>query len=182
MQPCRSDSYPYISCSFSLSFVVRRRVRLCVSRHTKSLRLPSGLNAAAHFRRSFRSGPQPPAFTPGCFNITGWRVIQVFGLEHEDPAQLLLRLGIWAIGDRHFDILPLQGGGVLRALERFPNHQSNLSLEARRRMQNTHPSWHSARFRTWFPIFSNPCIQGRCISQVSPVWMVQQFVDCSLCL
>src|SRR5215831_18262974 len=109
-------------------------------------------------------------------------VIQVFGLEHEDPAQLLLRLGIWAIGDRHFDILPLQGGGVLSALERFPNHQSNLSLEARRRRQNTHPSWHSARFRTWFPIFSNPCIQSRCISQVPPVWMVQQFVDCSLCL
>src|SRR5262245_15017729 len=96
-------------------------------------------------------------------------VIQVFGLEHEDPAQLLLRLGIWAIGDRHFDILPLQGGGVLSALERFPNHQSNLSLEARRRRQNTHPSWHSARFRIWFPIFSNPCIQGRCISQVPPV-------------
>ena len=85
-------------------------------------------------------------------------VIQVFGLEHEDPAQLLLRLGIWAIGDRLFDILPLQGGGVLSALERFPNHQSNLSLEARRRRQNTHPSWHFARFRTWFPIFSNLCI------------------------
>jgi hypothetical protein len=47
-------------------------------------------------------------------------VVQVLGFEHEDPAQLLLRLGIRAIGDGHLAVLPAKRGGVPIALERFP--------------------------------------------------------------
>jgi hypothetical protein len=50
-------------------------------------------------------------------------MVEVPGFEHEDPAQLLFRLGIRAIGDGHLAVLPSQGGGVLRALERFPTNK-----------------------------------------------------------
>src|SRR5215475_11922794 len=46
-------------------------------------------------------------------------MVQVLGFKQEDPAQLLFRLGIRAIGDGHLAILPSQGGGVSSALERF---------------------------------------------------------------
>src|SRR5262245_25455539 len=50
-------------------------------------------------------------------------VVKVFGLEHEDPAQLLFGLGIGAIGDGHLAVFPSQRGSVPSALERFPTNK-----------------------------------------------------------
>jgi hypothetical protein len=47
-------------------------------------------------------------------------VVQVRGFE---PAQLLFRLGIGAIGDCHVAVLPSQGGGFSSALEHFATHK-----------------------------------------------------------
>src|SRR4249920_682046 len=45
-------------------------------------------------------------------------VIQVAGFENENPPELLFRFGVGTVGDRHLAILPTQGRGRLRTLQR----------------------------------------------------------------
>src|SRR5262245_14407867 len=81
MQPYRSDSCPCASRSFSLRFVSLRRFLPQALRVTsqKRFRLPLSLNAAAHFRESLWSSPQPGEsrrVLPSHLDIstsTGWR-------------------------------------------------------------------------------------------------------------
>src|SRR5439155_4005216 len=82
------------------------------------------MTGAARFRGSFWSSPQPGGLPGTC--LLAWvlrhqldGVVQVSRFEHEDPAQLLFRLGIRAIGDEHLAVLPSQCGGIPRGLERF---------------------------------------------------------------
>src|SRR5262245_26261290 len=48
---------------------------------------------------------------------------QVRGFEHKEPAQLLFRFGIGAIGDGHLAVFPSQSGGAPSVLEHFPTHK-----------------------------------------------------------
>jgi hypothetical protein len=64
-----------------------------------------------------------PDFMAGCFDINWIAWFRSVASNTPNPPQLLFRLGIRAIGNRHLAVFPSQGDGVPGALERFPTNK-----------------------------------------------------------
>src|SRR5882724_5690194 len=141
------------------------------------------LNAAAHCRGSWRSGPPPgesrrglPA-PLGALTSTGWRGS---GPWLRARGSRPIALSSRQTGHRRWTPCRASIAGWWRA-ERFgalPHPQRDRSFAARRRRRSTHRSGRCTRVRTSFPTAARQRIQGRCISSCAPEMRRHEPVRC----